>query len=320
MPLPSAVRYSALFTIMIIPQANATAAGPSPIPISPIPGTLSLPPLPALDNTFGALLIGTFVGLMQFGWTANQCYRYYRTYHEDRLLLKGLVTAVLVLETFHSILCMHISYYYLATNYFKPEALAVGVWSLKLLGVTTGLVILVSQSFFLRRVYLIGRGFRPLVLVVALLLLGEFGFATAETVQLFIVPELHTQKEAWMNSAGVGLAALADTIITAALTYSLHKSRTGFESTDNLIDTLIVYTINTGLLTDVFNIACFIFAIVMPDNLIYAGIVIVASKLYANTLMAVYVSTLCIHASTSTDTADAVSTRVTPWLQIRALH
>ena len=27
----------------------------------------------------------------QYGWTANQCYRYYRTYHEDRWLLKGLV-------------------------------------------------------------------------------------------------------------------------------------------------------------------------------------------------------------------------------------
>ncbi|RDX50710.1 hypothetical protein OH76DRAFT_1482115 [Lentinus brumalis] len=273
---------------MILPRVNVTTAGPSPVPISPIPGpSLSLPELPALDNTFGALLIGTFIGLMQFGWTANQCYRYYRTYHEDRWLLKVLVTAVLVLETFHTILCMHISYFYLATNYFKPEALAVAVWSLKLLGVTTGLVILVTQSFFLRRVYLIGRGFKWLVLLVALLLLGEFGFAFAETVQLFLVPELHTQKEAWMNSAGVGLAALADTIITIALTFTLQRSRTGFESTDNLIDTLIIYSINTGLLTDVFNIACFILALVMPDNLIYAGVVIVTSKLYANTLMAV---------------------------------
>ena len=29
-------------------------------------------------------------------------------------------------------MCRH-SYYYLATNYFKPQALAVGVWSLKVL-------------------------------------------------------------------------------------------------------------------------------------------------------------------------------------------
>ncbi|RPD56867.1 hypothetical protein L227DRAFT_578531 [Lentinus tigrinus ALCF2SS1-6] len=90
-----------------------------------------------------------------------------------------------------------------------------------------------------------------------------------------------------MDSVGVGLAELADTIITAALIYSLHRSRTGFESTDTLIDTLIMYTINTGLLTDVFNMASFICAIVMPDNLIYAGIVIVSSKLYANTVMTV---------------------------------
>ena len=50
---------------------NATASGAangtaslSPVPINPIPGMLSLPEIPPLDNTFGALLIGTFIGLM----------------------------------------------------------------------------------------------------------------------------------------------------------------------------------------------------------------------------------------------------------------
>ena len=43
--------------------ANGTASL-SPVPINPIPGMLSLPEIPPLDNTFGALLIGTFIGLM----------------------------------------------------------------------------------------------------------------------------------------------------------------------------------------------------------------------------------------------------------------
>ncbi|KAJ8473038.1 hypothetical protein ONZ51_g8118 [Trametes cubensis] len=251
---------------------------------SPLAG---LPPIPALDNTFGALLIGTFVGLIQYGWTAHQCYRYYRMYSADTWILKTLVTAVLVLETFHSVLCMHICYYYLTTNYFNPLALQKGVWSINLLGVITGAVIITSQSFFLRRVYLIGRKFRPLVAFAALLLIGELGFSTAVTIDTFLHPSLHTSDQAWMNSAGVGMAVLADTILTAALIFSLHRSRTGIQRTDSIIDLLIMYAINTGLVTGIMNMLSFVFALAMPNNLIYAGIVIVATKLYANSMMAV---------------------------------
>ncbi|RPD56865.1 hypothetical protein L226DRAFT_574206 [Lentinus tigrinus ALCF2SS1-7] len=259
-------------------------------PTSSAPGLPgALPQIPVLDNTFGALLIGTFIGLMQYGWTAHQCYNYFRTYQGDIWLLKSLVIVVLVLETFHSVLCMHFCYYYLTSNYFKPAALAQGVWSINLLGVSTGAVILVSQLFFLRRVYLIGRKFRPLVAFCGVLLLTEFGFATAVTVDTFLHPTLHNSNQAWMNSAGVGLAALADTLLTAALTFSLHQSRTGIKRTDGIIDLLILYAINTGLVTGIFNILSFVFAIAMPNNLIYAGIDIVATKLYANSLMAVYV-------------------------------
>ncbi|EIW52927.1 uncharacterized protein TRAVEDRAFT_75155 [Trametes versicolor FP-101664 SS1] len=273
-PLPASSRS---FSAMNSSSPNAAASDPF----------ATLPKIPALDNTFGALLIGCFVGFIQYGWTANQCYTYFRMYPGDRLILKGLVATVLVLETFHTVLCMHIIYYYLTTNYFNPIALQEGVWSNKLLGVITGAVILASQSFFLRRVWKIGRQFRPLVAVAAILLLGEFGFATAVTVDTFIHPTLHNSSQAWMNSAGVGMAVLADTLLTAALIFSLHSSRTGVRRTDSIIDLLIMYAINTGLVTGIMNLLSLIFALAMPNNLIYAGIVIVATKLYANSMMAV---------------------------------
>ncbi|KAI0808231.1 hypothetical protein C8Q74DRAFT_122555 [Fomes fomentarius] len=242
---------------------------------------------PPLDNTFGAMLIGTFVGLIQYGWTAHQCYRYFRVYSEDTWRLKCLVTSILTLETLHSMLCIHICYYYLTTNYSNPGALEEGVWSINLLGACTGVVMLVSQMFFLRRVYMIGRRVRPLVAFCAVLLLVELGFAIAVTADTFLHSTLHTDDQAWMNSTGVGTAALADTLLTAALIYSLHQSRTGVKRTDGLIDILILYSINTGLVTGIFNTLSFIFAIAMPDTLIYAGIDIVATKLYGNSLMAV---------------------------------
>ncbi|KAI0665488.1 hypothetical protein C8Q78DRAFT_986430, partial [Trametes maxima] len=263
---------------MSLPAANSSSAD-SPLAL--------LPQIPALDNTFGALLIGTFVGLIQYGWTAHQCYRYFRMYPADTWILKSLVTVVLVLETFHSALCMHICYYYLTTNYFNPLALQKGVWSINVSRqVCGGAVIFASQSFFLRRVYLIGRRFRPLVAVAAVLLLGELGKPALPTpfFNRFIHPTLHNANQAWMNSAGVGMAVLADTLLTTALIFSLHRSRTGIRRTDSIIDLLIMYAINTGFIT---NLLSLIFALAMPNNLIYAGIVIVATKLYANSMMAV---------------------------------
>ncbi|KAI9059473.1 hypothetical protein FKP32DRAFT_1579823, partial [Trametes sanguinea] len=272
---------------MASPAPNATVSNP----------LAGLPQLPALDNTFGALLIGTYVGLIQYGWTAHQCYRYYRMYTHDTWILKTLQTLCSVLETFHTVLCMHICYHYLATNYFKPFALQQGRCIHP--RIIQGAVIITSQSFFLRRVYLIGRKFRPLVAFAALLLVGEFGRLISVTIDTFLHPGLHTSNQAWMNSAGVGMAVLADTLLTAALTFSLHRSRTGIKRTDSVIDLLIMYAINTGAWVRGTDHVGLVQALAMPNNLIYAGIVIVATKLYANSMMAVLNSrrSLAAHGS-----------------------
>ena len=71
-----------------------------------------LPQVPHLDNTFGAVLIGTFIGLMcvssaspgdpplvlmyhsLYGITLHQSYRYFRMYPADLPILKFLVRSV----------------------------------------------------------------------------------------------------------------------------------------------------------------------------------------------------------------------------------
>ncbi|KAI0763294.1 hypothetical protein BD413DRAFT_583345 [Trametes elegans] len=50
------------------------------------------------------------------------------------------------------------------------------------------------------------------------------------------------------------MAAAADVLLTGGLIVVLQRSRTGFEKTDNLIDILILYAINTGMLIGLFNV------------------------------------------------------------------
>ncbi|OJT13897.1 hypothetical protein TRAPUB_9566 [Trametes pubescens] len=149
---------------------SATSADPLPVLLA----------VPALDNTFGAVLIGTCIGLIFYGLTAHQTYRYFRLYPNDVSILKVLVTVLMSLETFHTTLCVHMCYYYLTTNYFNPVSLLSGVWSLRLIPVVTGTVIFVCHSFYACRVYLFGGLYRPLVPAVILLMFGELSFVIGE--------------------------------------------------------------------------------------------------------------------------------------------
>ncbi|KAL1949888.1 hypothetical protein VTO73DRAFT_8769 [Trametes versicolor] len=189
-------------------------------------------------------------------------------------------------------------YFYLVTSYSHPEALSVGVWSINGDLVThscsnlietfvQGLTIILSQSFFARRVYLIGASFRFLVLVAIILLVGELGLFAAATAQAFIFPKfVHFQKFTWLISAGAAMAVVADGLLTSVLVTVLRQNTTGMKRMDTILDILILYAISTGLLTSVVNFLSFIFSLVNPGNLIYAACGLVATKLYANSLLA----------------------------------
>ncbi|KAI0706370.1 hypothetical protein C8Q76DRAFT_156810 [Earliella scabrosa] len=261
--------------------SHSTSTGTSPT---------FLPPLlqvPALDDTFGSVLVGTFVGLLLYGITLHQSYRYGRNYTKDRTILKALVATVLLLETFNTVLSAHICYYYLVSNYFEPRKLLFGSWSVRLLPLSSGLVICTSQSFFARRVIVVGEMYRWVAFVAIALLIGELGFFAAATAEAFIRPSFASFSHVtWLISSGSGMAVTADLLLTTVLIISLRKSRTGVRRTDSMIDVLIMYSINTGLVTGIFNILSLALSIAYPDKLLYASFGIAGTKLYATSLLA----------------------------------
>ncbi|KAH9847841.1 hypothetical protein C2E23DRAFT_889623 [Lenzites betulinus] len=247
--------------------------------------------IPSLDKTYGVLMIGTFLGLILYGITLQQCYRYTRlpAYREDSTYTRSMVFVILILETVHSVISMHAIYYYLTTNYFNPTVLFHGVWSVDLIPMATGIIVAVSQSFFARRLWMIDRKFRWMAVLVCILLLCEAGFSIAITVEAFRQPDLLQFEDvtAWMFKAGMGVIVCADSLLTAVLTIVLRRSRTGFENTDTVLNTLIVYTINTGLLTGTLSLACFFVALFYPKTLLANGMNMCIAKLYAISLLAV---------------------------------
>ncbi|KAL5519557.1 hypothetical protein ACEPAH_1240 [Sanghuangporus vaninii] len=91
----------------------------------------------------------------------------------------------------------------------------------------------------------------------------------------------------WLVCTTLGLNTISDVIITGSLGLYLQSRRTGFEKTNVIIDKLLLYVINTGILNIAYNIAVLICAAVMKDNLIFIGMFFLVSKLYSNSLLAV---------------------------------
>ncbi|KAH9939751.1 uncharacterized protein BXZ73DRAFT_99383 [Epithele typhae] len=249
--------------------------------------TSSLPQIPALDDTFGALVIGTFLGLILYGISLNQIYAYFGSYANDKLGLKLLVATILVLETLYTITTAHICYHYLIINYFNPANLVVSVWSLNLIPVETGLLAFVTQCFYARRLFLVGRQYWPIVLIVIAILLVELGFYTAATYIAWTSGSFAILTDIeWMLTCGTSLALAADTILAGMLVKVLRDSRTGITKTDTMLNVIIMYTVNTGLLTSIFALVSVVLAVKYPHNLWNAITGFPNIRLYSNCMLA----------------------------------
>ncbi|KAI0628253.1 hypothetical protein C8Q77DRAFT_464832 [Trametes polyzona] len=243
---------------------------------------------PPYFTTIGAVAFGGAVGLMLYGLTMHQMYRYLRMYPSDTTFLKSFVVIVFILETFHMALWLFVGYHYLIIQPFNCGAGAEGHWSvrlpngaLKLTIISTACTVIVTQCFYARRVYLLdSTRYKWLVVPAVVSLFVSKGFAVAAGVEAFkMTPSIADfQHISWLVSVSYGLAGLTDVLLAGTLVFVFRRSRTGTRRGDCLLDTLILYTINTGVLTSIFSILAFVFALVLPGNLIYAGISIVGTK------------------------------------------
>ncbi|TBU48268.1 hypothetical protein BD309DRAFT_1015738 [Dichomitus squalens] len=284
-------------------SAAPNAAG---APADPVAGFPQIP----VDNSLGAWLLGVAASLLLNGILIHQMYHYFSLYPKDRLLLKTWVSVVVVLETFISVLILHTAYFYLINMYWNPAYFFISptVWSLNLLPIPGTIAALISQTFFVRRVWLIAPKFKVVVGAAFILIAGNVVCFTGKVYRSRFIAAwlranaLHPRavlsvkmfkaagildwlKFSWLASVGSSIQMAGDIILTLVLIYVLRRSRTGVNKTDSMLDVLIAYAVSTGAINCVVHILNVVFSIVWPDNLIYAALSCILTKLYANTFL-----------------------------------
>ncbi|KAF8342245.1 uncharacterized protein EI90DRAFT_3032597 [Cantharellus anzutake] len=154
-------------------------------------------------------------------------------------------------------------YWYLLIASAKKNVLPPLTWEMIMHQTITVVASATVQTFFAYRVYVLSTSIM-LGCLVELLSLAQFGLGIASAYQAYHLASFITlpQQKRWLIGSWLLMEAICDVTLAASMTILLRRQRTGFRQTDNMLNKLIVYSINTGTITSVIAIIiCVTFAI-----------------------------------------------------------
>jgi len=244
-------------------------------------------PLNKIESTYGALLIGGFIGIAFSGIVTAQTFLYFAMYRADPTRLKLLVSFVWTLDLFHTTLVCASIWTYFVLHFgdgdyinFIPRVLPVTV-------ILTACLTFTVHMFFVHRIYRLTKHNLFICVPIAVLAflrvcsacVSSSGMLTLQTFSGFI------EHFGWVFTVGLSLSSTVDVLITTTLCYNLETSRTGSSSLNRVINLLMLYTFENGLITCIGAVMSLIFWLTAPRDLVFFGIHFVISKLYANSLL-----------------------------------
>ncbi|KAF5371406.1 hypothetical protein D9615_009697 [Tricholomella constricta] len=240
-----------------------------------------------IDANMGSMLIGVIVSAVLLGISLVQTFYYYINYPKDPWYLRSLVAVTAVFDMVHLGMISHTVYHYLISNYNNPRSLELLVWSVLMEALFTGVTGALVQCFYLTRVWLLSNKSIFLTVFILLIVLANAGLGTVWVVlsmQLETYDELLTISPITISINA--LSAAADVLIAASLCIMLHRARTGFKRSDSMINRLMLFVVNTGVLTSCCAVASLISLIASPLTLVYASFYFCIGRLYTNSFLA----------------------------------
>jgi len=216
----------------------------------------------------------------------------------------------MMFDTIHQALIIHTVYAYVVSNWGNTAILGELVPTLLIEVLFNGLTAFLVQSFLATRVWRLSNGNIWITGLIGCLIIGEFGCIlayTAISLQYETFVQL-TQLKTLSITVNV-LAASGDVLIAGTLCTLLHSSRTGFHRTDTIINKLMIFSVNTGLLTSLCAVASMVSILTAGRTFIYIAFFICMGRLYTNSLLATLNARKSIrqasHAIQSTNTSES---------------
>ncbi|KAK7008251.1 Saposin B-type domain-containing protein [Favolaschia claudopus] len=246
------------------------------------------PPIPALDGTLGDIQIALVVATWLFGIESLQTYNYYTQFPKDSVLLKGLVGAIWLLELGYTIVSWHAMYVITVTFYGRPQHILAPPLSMVFPIFFNALIAISVQTFFVYRVKVLsGKWLVPLICCA--MNLARLGFNMLLFGKLSQKPifTLLTTTFNWEIIVVSSIGPAVDIIVAASLIYYLwDRRKTDFKQTRGMVDTLIIWTVETTLLTTLSGVMQLVLFLSRRHDLSWLVFFLIQGKLFSNSLMA----------------------------------
>ncbi|KAJ3734569.1 hypothetical protein DFJ43DRAFT_134232 [Lentinula guzmanii] len=283
--------------------------------LDPIPHQV-MPPLPDFNSPklLGALEIGAFISIFMFGIVTMQGYIYYQNCKAlgDSRRFTFFVALILLLELGHTIATAHTVWW--ATITIADMAIKPGNgYLIVACTLYSAIITFLVKIYYIKRIRILSS--KLWLAIVGWLLSGIDLCASlmVSYVALRDVPHepnnFDVQREwGWLITSSFSLGALVDVFITAALVYHLYVPLPAFPmksgSSAKLVKELLIWTIETGLITSLASVACVVCFHTMEYNcllsksdhrsktdkhlslVIWFAVYLPLAKLYSNSLLA----------------------------------
>ncbi|KAL5523317.1 hypothetical protein ACEPAF_1584 [Sanghuangporus sanghuang] len=245
------------------------------------------------ESALNLMYWGFALATVLLGVTVIQAFIYFKNYDDDKAPLKLLVALLIALDILSSALMAHVIFYYMIENYGNSSSLISsppGTFPVEWL--VTAIVAFLTQIFYASQIYKLRRhSHRCIVPFVAMIFFSVFAFLSNVVATILIII-LNYSKAVFsitilksFTSIGNSFAAASDIIACCALCFFLASHRTDIgRNRIALVDTLIFYTVNRGILFCVAQLGNMIAYILAPTMLYWVPFHLCLSKLYVNSL------------------------------------
>ncbi|KIK71485.1 hypothetical protein GYMLUDRAFT_254693 [Collybiopsis luxurians FD-317 M1] len=239
-------------------------------------------------STLGAALAGCLAAVALSAVLGFQTFLYFHIFPSDGLRYKLLVGWIWATDTLHTILICTSVWHYLILNFSNPSIVDKIFSTIPITIVMTAIITLSVNSFYGWRIYKMSKRNWWLTGPIAFLSVARVGLAFATASEMIIMKTFPAFAARFriLFTSGLFVSAVTDIIVSAARYHYLRTLKEGYSQTQEVVDAVVVFTINDGVLTCAVVIASIACWLGMPHNFVYLGIYFTISKFYSNSVLA----------------------------------
>jgi len=196
------------------------------------------------------MFIGYVLAMALYGIASLQVFLYFYKHRNVSGGMKPMVFALWILDNLHIALTSHAVYKSTVSFHGNPMKATHPIWTIAAQIYITVIIHFLIRGVYSYRIWRLSQGniILPVVITALSAIVVVMG-CTFASKALTLQSWRDTESFSWSIYIAFGTEIAADTITAIAMFILLVRMRTGLKSSDSLVQTMIMYSINTGILT-----------------------------------------------------------------------